>query len=168
VTVVLYGHLHTLPIVTRDVWMRDVTSQKVRVVILKTTGQPMLLLSTDLTLCPEVIIQIYAVRCALELGIRETQQVCGLGDYQCTGFISMTRFVSLSLLSWCLGRLTLLTDLQAPWLQGPDQGMAPLSWTRLSRAVRRSALRQLFQQSASSADCQTSSPLPEELLRLVA
>jgi len=168
VTVFLYGHLHTLQIVTRDVWIRDVTSQNVRVVVIKTKGRPLLLLSTDLTLCPEVIIQLYALRVALELGIRETKQFCGLGDYQCTGLIPMTRFVCLSVLSWCLGRLTLLTDLQATWLHGPDQDPAPLSWTRLSRATRRYVLRQLFQQSASSADVQKSPPVPEELLRLVA
>jgi hypothetical protein len=167
VTVVLYGHLHTLQIVTRDVWIREVTVQKVRVVVIKTKGQPILLLSTDLTLCPELILQVYALRCALELGIRETKQHCGLGDYQCTGFIPMTRFVCLSLISWCLGRLTLLTDWQAAWLSG-SAGLAPLSWTRLSRAVRQSVLRQLFQQSASRADCQKSLPVPEELLRLVA
>jgi hypothetical protein len=168
VTVFIYEHLHTLQIVPRDVWIRDVTVQKVRVVVITTKGHPLLLLSTDLTLCPEVIIQLSALRFALELGIRETTQVCGLGDYQCTGFIPMTRFVCLSLISWCLGRLTLLTDWQAAWLQGPEQGTAPLSWTRLSRAVRRSVLRQLFQHSASRADCQKSPPVPEELLRLVA
>jgi len=166
VTVWIYGHLHTLQIVTREVWIRDV-AQKVRVVVIKTNGRPVILLSTDLTLCPEMLIQIYALRFALELSLREAKQHGGLGDYQCISFGAMTRFVSLSLLSVCLGRLLLLATQQADWLQGPE-ATAPLSITRLSRAVRRFVLRQLFQRSASRANCQKSEPVPEEIIRLVA
>jgi hypothetical protein len=166
VTVLIYGHLQTLRIITRDVWIRDV-AQPGRVVVIKTKGRPVILLSTDRTLAPEVIIQIYALRFALELGIREAKQACGLGEYQCTSFGAMTRFVSLSLLSGCLGRLLLLTHQQADWLQGPET-TAPLSLTRLSRAVRRFILQQLFQHSASSANYQKSETAPEEIMRLVA
>lgn len=166
VTVLLYGHVQTLWIVTREVWIRDV-AQPVRVVVIKTKGRPILLLSTDRTLAPEEIIQIYALRFALELGIREAKQHGGLGDYQCTSLGAMTRFVNLSLLSVCLGRLLLLTHQQADWLQGHET-TTPLSITRLSRAVRRFLLRQLFQHSASSANCQKSATAPEELMRLVA
>lgn len=167
VTVVLYGHLHTLQIVTRDVWIRDVTVEDPDRRY-QDSRPPLLLLATDLTLCPEVIIQLYALRFALELGLRETTQFCGLGDDQCTGFIPMTRCVCLSLISWCLGRLTLLTTGQVAWLQGPETGMAPLSCTQLRGAVRRYILRQIFLQSASGADVQNSPPVPEELLRFVA
>jgi hypothetical protein len=166
VTVLIYGQLHTLWTVTRDVWIRDVP-QPVRVVVITTKGRPVILLSTDRTLAPEAIIHIYALRFALELSIREAKQHGGLGEYQCTSLGAMTRFVSLSLLSVCLGRLTLLTSFQAEWLQGPE-APAPLSVTRLSRAVRRFVLRRLFQPSASSANCHTSETIPEELIRLVA
>jgi hypothetical protein len=38
------------------------------------------LVSTDLTLPPEAIIQLYAARFPLELSLRDLKQYCGLGD----------------------------------------------------------------------------------------
>lgn len=162
VAVFIYGRLHTLQIVTRDV-----SAQKVRVVVIKAAAKPVILLSTDLTLCPELIIQLYALRFASELAIRDTKQHCGLGDYQCTSLTAMMRFVSLSLISYCLGRLSLLTQWQADWLEGPET-TAPLSWSRLSRAVRRFVLGQVFHKSASSADFQNPPATADLLIRLVA
>ncbi len=61
-TVFIYGKLYTLQVVLRELWIRDVTGQKVRVVGIKTRHDPILLLSTDVSLCWEEIIQIYALR----------------------------------------------------------------------------------------------------------
>jgi len=57
VTACVYGKLKTFNIVTRDVWIRDVIIQKVRVVVIQTAGVPVvILLSTELTLTPKQII----------------------------------------------------------------------------------------------------------------
>jgi hypothetical protein len=167
VPVFLYGKIHLLQIVTRDRWIRGVLTQKVRVVVIKTTGAPSILLSPDLRLCPEEIMQIYALRCALELGIREAKQHFGLGQYQCIGFLAMTRLVRLTWVSFCLWRLTALTRWTAPWLQDHEK-TSLLSFTRLSRAVRRFVIHQILQNSASQADFQKSEDTPEEIIRLVA
>ena len=166
VTVFIYGKFRTFRMVTRDVWIRDVI-QKVRVVVIQTTGEPVILLSTDLTLTARQIIIIYSMRFAAELGIRDAKQHFGLGDYQCTSFAAMTRFVGLSLMSLCLWKLTILTDMDEEWLQDQDK-TSPLSFTRIRRATRRFVIRQIFRNSARSANFQKSREVPEEIFRLVA
>jgi hypothetical protein len=44
ITAYVYGKLGTFNVVTRDVWVRDVIIQKVRVVVIQTTGNPVILL----------------------------------------------------------------------------------------------------------------------------
>jgi hypothetical protein len=166
VTVFIYGKLRTFHVVTRDVWTRDVI-QKVRVVVIQTTGKHILLLSTDLTLTARQIITLYSMRFAAELGIRDAKQHFGMGDYQCTSFGAMTRFVGLSLMSLCLWRLTLLTDIDAEWLKAQDK-TSPLSFTRIRRATMRLVIRQIFRNSACSANFQKSGDVPDEIFRLVA
>jgi hypothetical protein len=166
VTVLIYGKLRTYNVVTRDVWIRDVT-QKVRVVVIQTAREHIILLSTDLTLTARQIITLYSMRFAAELGIRDAKQHFGLGDYQCISFGAMTRFVGLSFMSFCLWRLTLLTDMDEEWLQNQDK-ISPLSFTRIRRATTRFAIRQIFRKSADGANFQNSGDVPDEIFRLVA
>ena len=166
VTVFIYGKLRTFHVVTRDVWARDVI-QKVRVVVIQTIGEPIILLSTDLTLTARQIIILYSMRFAAELGIRDAKQHFGLGDYQCTSLVAMTRFVGLSLMSFCLWRLTFLTDMDAEWLQVQGK-TSPLSFTRIRRATMRFAISQIFRNSACGANFQNSGDVPEEIFRLIA
>jgi len=165
ITVFIYGKLRTFHVVTRDVWVRDV-AQKMRVVVIQTIGEPIILLSTDLTLTARQIIILYAMRFAAELGIRDAKQHFGFGDYQCTSFAAMTRFVGLSLISFCLWRLTLLTDMDAEWLQIQDK-TSPLSFTRVRRAATRFVIQQIFRNSACGANFQNSGDVPEEIFRLI-
>jgi hypothetical protein len=72
-TVVIYGKTQTVHVVWRDVWLRDLT-QQVRVVVVATTHEPILLVSTDVTLSPAVIIQLYAARFPMELVLRDLKQ----------------------------------------------------------------------------------------------
>ncbi|MGH8069655.1 MAG: hypothetical protein ACRERE_31320 [Candidatus Entotheonellia bacterium] len=101
--------------VWREVGLQDVTC-KVRVVVIATPHEPILLVSTDLTLPAAVIIQLYAARFPLELSLRALKQYGGLGDDQCYTLWAIHRFVHLALTACCLWRLTLLQDQQAPWL----------------------------------------------------
>jgi hypothetical protein len=166
VNVFIYGKLRTFHVVTRDIWIRDV-AQKVRVVVIQIIGDPIILLSTDLRLTARQIIILYAMRFAAELGIRDAKQHFGFGDYQCTSFGAMTRFVGLSLISFCLWRLTFLTDMDAEWLQTQDK-TSPLSFTRIRRAATRFVIQQIFRNSACGANFQNSGNVPEEIFRLVA
>jgi hypothetical protein len=167
VTLWSYGHLRTPQLVTRDLWTHDVVSQKVQVAVLVTQGDPLMLLSTDLSLWAEEIIQIYALRFPRKIGIRDTKQRFGLGQYQCTGFLCMSRFVGLGLISFCLWRLVAITDLKAGWLQG-EEATSRLSFTRITRAVRVWVIKRIFQSSSQDGDFENSSVTPEELSRLVA
>jgi DDE superfamily endonuclease len=112
-TVCIDGKEEHLQVVWRDVWLRDVT-HKVRGVVVATKHEPILLVSTDLTLPPEAIIQLYAARFPLELTLRDLKQYGGLGDYQCSTLLAIQRFVHLALTACGLWRLTRLQDQQAP------------------------------------------------------
>jgi hypothetical protein len=166
VTVFIYGKFRTFHVVTRDIWIRDVI-QKVRVVVIQAAGEHIILLSTDLTLTARQIITLYSMRFAAELGIRDAKQHFGLGDYQCTSFVAMTRFVGLSLISLCLWRLTFLMDMDTEWLQVQEK-TSPLSFNRIRRAVMRFTIQQIFRNSACEANFHNSGDVPEEIFRLVA
>jgi hypothetical protein len=89
-----------LGVVGREGWLRDVT-QTVRVVVIATKGEPILLVSTDVTRPPTGIIQLYAARFPMELALRDAKQYLGFGDYQCQSLLAIHRFVHLALTaSW--------------------------------------------------------------------
>jgi hypothetical protein len=66
-------------------------------------GEPVLLVSMDVTLPAEVILRFYAVRLAMELSLRDLKQYGGLGDYQCDTLLAMHRFVHLALTAFYAG-----------------------------------------------------------------
>jgi len=152
----LYGKLTEVVFVVRDVWLRDV-AQKVRVVVLEGTKEPILLVRTALTLSALQISEIYGARFSIELTIRDLKQHFGLGDYQCTTMLAILRFVHLACVAFCVWRLALLEHLEAGWLQMTAPGVAlpeaPLSFQRVRRALRAWATRQvLFANAAPGAD----------------
>jgi DDE superfamily endonuclease len=144
---ILYGTLTAVVFVVRDVWLRDV-AQTVRVVVLEGAKEPIILVSTDLTLSALQIIEIYGARFSIELTIRDLKQHFGLGDYQCTTTLAILRFVHLACLAFCLWRLTLIENLTAGWLQVTAARVslpeAPLSFQRVRRALRAWATRQII------------------------
>jgi hypothetical protein len=158
-------------VVWRDVWLRDVTCQ-VRVVVIATEHVPILLVSTDLTLPPAVIIQLYAARFPMELTLRDLKQYCGLGNYQCYTLLAIHRFVHLAVTAFCLWRLTLLQDQQAPWLGAERMNstrlLTPLSFQRLHRALRRLVLQRIFAAFAPGADFQKTEGSYEQIFRIIA
>jgi hypothetical protein len=169
--VTIYGKEERLHVVWRDMWLRDVTCQ-VRVVVIATEHAPILLVSTDLTLPPAVIIQLYAARFPMELGLRDLKQYYGLGDYQCYTLLAIHRFVHLAVTAFCLWRLTLLQDQQAPWLgaecMNSTRPLTPLSFQRLHRALRRLVLQRIFAAFAPGADFQKTEGSYEQIFRITA
>jgi len=168
ITVRLYGKVETLRVVTRDLWIRGVESQKVRVVVVKTKGRPVILLSTDLTLPPVAIVESYGLRFPAELAIRNLKQYFGLGDYQCTGLLAMIRFVGLSLISYCLWQSVQVKDAETDWCQDREtrRTRTRFSFARLSQAVRRFTVGQLFANSACGGEFQNYGAVAEHLNRL--
>jgi hypothetical protein len=105
----VYGQLSRVAVVTRDMWLRDM-NQKVRVVVVGSNKDPIILASTDLTLSSAEIIEIYSSRFSIEIAIRELKQHFGFGDYQCTTPLSIFRFVNLSCVSLCCNCLVPFTQ----------------------------------------------------------
>jgi hypothetical protein len=170
-TVLIYGKAERVQVVWRDMWLRDVTP-KVRVVVVATTRAPILLVSTDLTLPPAAIIELYAARFPMELSLRDLKQYLGLGDYQCQRVLAIHRFVHLGLTAYCLWRLTMLQDQRAPWLTAatatPAGELTPLSFQRLHRALRRLVLQRIFAASAPGVDSQKPEGSYERIFRIAA
>jgi hypothetical protein len=148
----LYGKLTEVVFVVRDVWLRDV-AQKVRVVVLEGVKEPILLVSTDLTLSALQIIESYGARCSIELTIRDLKQHFGRGDYPCTTTLAILRFVHLACVAFCVWRLALLEHVEAGWLQVTSARVslpeAPLRFQRVRRALRAWATRQIILANAT-------------------
>lgn len=172
VTVEIYGKAHQLAVVVRDVMIRNV-AKKVRVVVIEKKTEPIILLSTDLTLSAKQIIEIYAARFTMEIGIRDLKQYFGLADYQCYKFQSILRFVNLCCLSFCIWRLILLESQSLSWFSENDSSgkvvESTFSFRRLRRHVRRFVIKRLiFSKSARDADLQKVETEYEELFRIAA
>ena len=165
VNVSIYGKVKKLQVVCRDIWITGVESQKVRIVVVKTKGRPIIFISTDLTLIPAQIIEIYARRFMCEIVIRDLKQNFGIGDYQCTGFLAIIRYVALAITGFCLWR-TAAIDNGTEWLN-PREKTTPLSFGRISRSLRGFVMRRIFQKSAIGADLQNSNALPEEIIDMI-
>ena len=156
----------------RDVWLRDL-KQKVRVVVVEGIKEPMIFLSTDLSLSAAQILEIYGARFSIEGVLRVLKGDLGLGDYQCTPFQAMLRFVHLACTAFCLFRMILLKedtpslDAQAETQRSPKQGALSLSTLR-HRFQRFAFQRILFSKSAPEADLKKGDTKMEQLLRLAA
>jgi hypothetical protein len=157
--------------VWRDVWVHDVT-QKVRVVVVATTREPIRWVSTELAWSPMAIIPLDAARFPRALTLRELKPYGGLGDAQGSTLVAIQRFVHLALTACCLGRLTMLQDPQAPWLTAapasPAGELTPLRCQRLHRALRRFVLPRIFASSAAGADSQNIDGSDEPIFRIAA
>ncbi len=157
ITAHLYGKVVEVAGVVRDVWLRDV-SDKVRVVIVEGGQRPVLLACTDLSMPAAQILERYAARFSLELAIRDLKGFVGLGEYQSTTPLACCRFVLLSCVALCLGRLLLQGNHVEAWLE--DISGAPVkeigfSFARLRRGLRCFGLKQLiFSKFPSQAECE--------------
>jgi hypothetical protein len=170
-TMGIYGNEETMPVVWRDVWLRDVT-HKGRVVVLATTGEPLLVVSMDVTLPPEVMIPLSAARFPLELRLRDLKQYGGLGDSQCYTVLAIPRFVQLALTAFCLWRLTRLREQPTPWLPAeratPAGALSPRSFQRLHRGLRRLVWPRIVASSAPGPNSQNTAVSDEPLFRIAA
>jgi len=170
VLVYTYGQLSHVSVVTRDMWLRDI-KEKVRVVILEGVSEPIILISTDMTLSAAEIIEIYSSRFSIEIAIRELKQHFGFCDYQCTTTVSIFRFVQLSCVSLCLWRLMLLPQNIPNWLTHikSDMNQTEFSFTRARRGLKRLALKRIiFGNSADNAELEKMEQEYEPVFRIAA
>lgn len=147
-----YGHIS---FVLRDVYLRNLKNL-VRVLVIATNHKPIILLSTDLSLSPQQIIEIYSSRFSIEFAIRDLKQHFGFADYQCYSTIAFFRFVFLSCISYCLAMLLLIEKAIIHPFNSSNSlfhSEAFFSFSRFKRIFKSFVCRQIiFRQSANTAD----------------
>lgn len=140
----------------------------VPVMVLATKGEPILVVSTDITLSPEIILQLCTLRFSMELALKDLKRYGG--DYQCWTLLAIHRFVHLTLTACGLWRLTLLQDQQAPWLTAVHVtsagALCPLSLQWFHRALQRVVLQRIFAAATCGADFQKTAPCYEQVFRI--
>ena len=164
----VYGQLSRVAVVTRDMWLRDI-KQKVRVVVVSSNKDTIILVSTDLTLLPAEIIEIYSSRFSIEIAIRELKQHFGFGDYQCTTPLSIIRFVNLCCVSLCLWSLMLLPQTVSSWLSYKPSHESEFSFTQAKRGLRRFVLEHIiFHNSSDNEELEKMAKQYEPVFRIAA
>lgn len=167
----IYGKAVQVACVKRDMWLRNI-SQKVRVVVVEGIREPVIFISTDLTLKAAEVIEIYSSRFSIEISIRDLKQHFGFGDYQCTTTISIFRFVQVSCISFCFWRLMLLPENVSGWLSNIRPEIiseSELSFARARRGLKRFVLKQiLFPNSAVGAELEKVEEKYEPIFRIAA
>ncbi len=168
-SVTIYGKREAICYVSRVLWLREVT-QKVLVVVIATSADPIILLSTNLTLTAGQIIEIYAARFSLEIAIRELKQKIGFCDYQMTTTLGFLRFTQLCCCALTIGQLILAKSQSLSWVSSDVEGknqLADGSLTRLRRSLYRFVIKQiLFSKSAPDADLEKSDSQLEAIFRV--
>ena len=167
----IYGKTALVNVIVRDMRLRNI-SQKVRVVVVEGLRETIILVSTDVTLTPAQIIEIYSSRFSIEIAIRDLKQHFGFGDYQCTTTISIMRFVRLSCVSLSIWRLMMLPENASGWLHDSNSKMikeSQFSFARARRGLKRYVLKQfLFPKSASDAELEKVEKEYEPIFRIAA
>lgn len=75
-------------------------------------GQPIFLFTTDISLPPTRVVELYASRWKIEIGFRELKQKGGMADYQVRSKKGIERHVNLCFISHCLIQLLSLLDVK--------------------------------------------------------
>jgi hypothetical protein len=173
ITVELYGKRTEVGVVVRDLWLRNL-ARKVRVVAVvgRRGGEPVLLLSTDMTLDAAQIIELYGARFAIEIAIRDLKGL-GIGDYQCTTSVAIERFAQLCCVAFCLGRLLMLEKWGSEERGRMEVSLSVregrFSFSRLRRWLRGVALQGvLFAKFGWEAEMGKVKEVTDPLLRMLA
>jgi len=166
-----YGKVGTALCVVRDLWIRDVC-KKVRIVVVEGIKNPVLFVSTDLSLSAKAIIEIYSSRFSIEIAFRDLKHHFGFGDYQTTSAQGFFRFVHLCCISFCLWRLMIMPENISRWFLETSMKVvneSNLSFARARRALRCFVLSKiLFCKSTPEANFEKSETEVEHLLRIAA
>ena len=164
----IYGKTCRVDAVEREVFIRGFAS-KVKVVVVRGKIEPIIFLSTDLSLSATQIIELYSARFSIELAIRDVKQHFGLADYQCQLGIAIDRFVNLACLAYSLFGLFQREQCSADWMPEVSSTYSQWSVARLRMGLKQFAIsRILFPKSAPGADLLAQSSELAHILRLTA
>lgn len=166
-TVRLYGEQVKVQAVSCILQLRNFT-RKVKVVVVEGAKEPVILLSTDLSLTAAQIIEIYGARFPIELAIRDLKQHFGLADYRCYLGTAIHRFVHLACVAFSVYRLIQLGEDTSDWLPPVPDDVSPTSFTHLRRGLQRHILQRILApKSGESPNLEASSPELEAVMSIV-
>jgi hypothetical protein len=171
-SICIYGAMRLVQYVSMEVYVRHV-SFPIKVVVVKTGGKPLILLSTSIQLRAEDIIELYGARFAIEGCIRDLKSEMGWEDYQQTTTSGFYRFVNLTCLTYSLWRLFAFVVPPASWSsqfkKKPYVIREPESIGMIRESLRQRAIRVIINaHSAPSANLKKKDKLCDDLLRLAA
>jgi transposase len=75
-------------------------------------GHPIFLFTTDLSLSPARVVELYAPRWKIEISFRELKQEGGMADYQVRSKKGITRHVTLCFVAHCILQLLSILDVK--------------------------------------------------------
>lgn len=110
--VVIYGKKKVVELGSRLVKIRGWDKPVLLVVTRDVNKNLVSLFSTDITLSPARILQLYSARWKIELAFRELKQLGKMADYRVRSKEGMTKHVTLCLVAHSLLRLLPLTKIQ--------------------------------------------------------
>jgi len=171
-SICIYGTMRLVQYVSMEVYVRHVAFP-IKVVVVKTGGKPLILLSTSIQLRAEDIIELYGARFAIEGCIRDLKSEMGWEDYQQTTTSGFYRFVNLTCLTYSLWRLFAFVVPPASWSsqfkKKPYVIREPESIGMIKESLRQRAIRVIINaHSAPSANLKKKDKLCDDLLRLAA
>jgi hypothetical protein len=171
-SICIYGAMRLVQYVSMEVYVRHV-GFPIKVVVVKTGGKPLILLSTSIQLRAEDIIELYGARFAIEGCIRDLKSEMGWEDYQQTTTSGFYRFVNLTCLTYSLWRLFAFVVPPASWSsqfkKKPYVIREPESIGMIRESLRQRAIRVIINaHSAPSANLKKKDKLCDDLLRLAA
>lgn len=165
VKAVVYGQSQIFQCAVRDLWLRNVEN-KVRVVAIRAKGRPILLISTDLSLTAQEIIEIYGARFSIEIAIRDLKQHVGFSDYQMTTTLGIVRFVQLCCCALSIGQLILSKSQSLSWMDSESDSLSPLT---LRASLKRFVIKRLIcNKSVPGADLRKDKELIDAVSQIAA
>jgi hypothetical protein len=144
--VTIYGKKKTVDLGSKLVKIRGWDKLVLLVITRDVNNKPIALFSTDITLSPARVLQLYSARWKIELAFRELKQLGKMADYRVRSKEGMTKHVTLCFVAHSLLQLIPLTRIQmhAQPVHRPWYKKAGISTGQLRIMFQRECLLQLF------------------------
>ena len=162
----MYGKTLTLSVACLPVMIKRLKCQVTLVIIAGQRGRPpVFLYSTNLNLTARQIIELYAARFKIEVGIRDLKQHLGLGDSQLRSRQGIERHATFSLLAYTV--LQLLPFLDVPFFPRWKGGEASYPTTGQLRGLfQRAVLAHLILLWVEGRDLPGENSTPDQALEM--
>jgi hypothetical protein len=165
-----YGKEEAVYFVSTELFLRQVPFP-VKVVVVKTASNPLILVCSSVTISAEDIIHLYAARFSIETAIEQMKGSLGWSDYQCYTSIAFHRFVNLICFAASWWKTLSLCIPVSSWCKNffpkPYINQTQTSFGLMRQVVRQYALQQLiFSKFALRANLLKNTRLRLQLIHL--